>query len=72
MKESIAAFLKHVYGYFTDENNEGDFLKLAGVAVMVVAVARFTVTGVFDPVAFGAGAGAAAVTKGLDIAGKGK
>lgn len=70
MKEQIAALLKHVYGYFTDEQNEGDFMKIAGALTMLVVVIRFAATGTFDTIAFGAGAGAFAVTKGLDKLGK--
>lgn len=65
-------FLKHIYGYFTDEQNEGDFLKISGAAVMIVAVVRFAIGQGFDGVAFGAGAAGFATSKALDIGLKGK
>ena len=64
--EQVKAALKHVYGYFTDENNEGDFMKIAGAMLMIVSMVRFAFGFGFDAVAFGAGAGAFAVTKALD------
>lgn len=65
--EQIKAFLKHIYGYFTDNENEGDFMKVAGAALMVLAVVRFAFGLGFDGVAFGAGAGAFATSKALDV-----
>lgn len=59
-------FFQHIYGYFTDEKNEGDFMKISGAVVMVVAVIRFAAGQGFDGVAFGAGAGAFATSKALD------
>lgn len=64
--EQIKAALKHIYGYFTDENNEGDFMKIAGAVLMLVAVVRFAIGQGFDGVAFGAGGAAFATTKALD------
>lgn len=65
--EQIKAFFKHVYGYFTDNENEGDFMKVAGAAVMIVALVRFAAGQGFDAVAFGAGAGAFTASKALDV-----
>jgi len=64
--EQIKAALTHIYGYFTDEQNEGDFMKIAGAVTMMVAVIRFAASQGFDGVAFGAGAGAFATSKALD------
>ena len=65
-------FFAHIYGYFTDEQNEGDFLKVFGASLMLIAVIRFAVGGGFDGVAFGSGAGSFATSKALDVAMKGK
>jgi len=64
--EQIKAALKHIYGYFTDEQNEGDFMKISGAVLMLVAVVRFAIGQGFDGIAFGAGAGAFATSKALD------
>jgi len=64
--EQIKAALKHIYGYFTDEQNEGDFMKISGAVLMLVAVVRFAIGQGFDGIAFGAGAGAFATNKALD------
>jgi len=64
--EQIKAALTHIYGYFTDENNEGDFMKISGATLMLVAVVRFAIGQGFDGIAFGAGAGAFATSKALD------
>jgi len=66
--EKIKAFLTHIYGYFTDNENEGDFMKISGAVLMLVAVVRFAIGQGFDGMAFGAGAGAFATSKALDIA----
>jgi hypothetical protein len=65
-------FFTHVYGYFTDVQNEGDFMKISGAALMLIALVRFAIGQGFDGVAFGAGAGSFAVSKALDIAFKPK
>ena len=65
--EKMKEFLQHIYGYFTDAKNEGDFMKIAGAAVMVISMVRFAIGQGFDGVAFGAGAGAFAASKGLDV-----
>ena len=62
----MKAFFTHIYGYFTDEKNEGDFMKIAGAALMLSAVIRFIAGGGFDAAAFGSGAGAFAASKTLD------
>jgi hypothetical protein len=67
MQEKIKATLQHIYGYFTDNENEGDFMKVAGAAVMIVALVRFAAGHGFDGVAFGAGAAAFATSKALDV-----
>lgn len=59
-------FFKHIYGYVTDSNGDGDLVKLGGAIVLVIAVVRFAVTGAFDPVAFGTGAASCAAGKALD------
>lgn len=64
--EKVKAFLTHVYGYFTDAQNEGDFMKIAGAVLMLVSVGRFAIGQGFDGVAFGAGAGAFATSKAID------
>jgi hypothetical protein len=64
--EKIKAFLIHIYGYFTDAQNEGDFMKIAGAVLMIVSVGRFAFGQGFDGVAFGSGAGAFATSKALD------
>lgn len=68
----MKAFLWHVYGYFTDEQNEGDFLKVFGASLMVISVVLFAMGKPFDPVAFGSGAGSFATSKALDVAMKSK
>ena len=65
--DKIKEFLTHVYGYFTDAKNEGDFMKIAGAVLMLVSVSRFAFGQGFDGVAFGAGAGAFATSKALDV-----
>ena len=65
-------FFTHIYGYFTDAQNEGDFMKISGAALMLIALVRFAIGQGFDSVAFGAGAGAFAASKALDIAFKPK
>jgi hypothetical protein len=65
--EKIKAALQHIYGYFTDNENEGDFMKIAGAAVMIVALVRFASGQGFDGVAFGGGAGAFTASKALDV-----
>jgi len=65
--DKIKAAFKHIYGYFTDNENEGDFMKVAGAAVMVVALVRFAAGQGFDGLAFGAGAGAFTASKALDV-----
>jgi hypothetical protein len=59
-------FLEAIYGFVTDANGDGDIVKLAGAALVIIAVGRFAFTGSFDAVAFGAGAGAAVAGKALD------
>jgi hypothetical protein len=59
-------FLRAVYDFITDQNGDGDVAKLAGFAVMAVAIIRFAATGVFDGVAFGAGAAAVVASKAID------
>lgn len=66
--EQIKAAMQHIYGYFTDNENEGDFMKIAGAVLMITAVGRFAFGQGFDGIAFGAGAGAFATSKALDIA----
>lgn len=66
--EKIRALLVHIYGYFTDAQNEGDFMKIAGAGLMIVSVVRFAIGQGFDGVAFGSGAGAFAASKALDVA----
>lgn len=63
---TIKAFFIHIYGYFTDAQNEGDFQKIAGATLMIVAVIRFAIGQGFDGIAFGAGAGAFTASKVLD------
>jgi hypothetical protein len=65
--EKMKAALQHIYGYFTDNENEGDFMKMAGAFLMIVSVVRFAASQGFDPMAFGAGAGAFAASKTLDV-----
>lgn len=59
-------FLKGVFDFVTDSNGDGDIVKLGGAILMGIALVRFAVTGVFDPVAFGSGAAAAITGKALD------
>jgi hypothetical protein len=59
-------FLRAIFDFITDQNGDGDVAKLAGFAVMAVAVIRFAITGTFDGVAFGAGAAAVVASKAID------
>lgn len=67
MKEKIAEALKHIYGYFTDEDNNGDFLKLIGAALALTALIRFAIGKGFDVAAFASGSGCLAASKAMDI-----
>jgi hypothetical protein len=60
-------FFKAVYDFITDANGDGDIAKLGGLALMVISIVRFAVTGSFDALAFGAGAAAAVASKAIDI-----
>jgi hypothetical protein len=59
--------LNHIYGYVTDENDNGDMLKLAGAILVMVSIVRFVITGLFDPISFSTGAGCIGVSKAIDI-----
>jgi len=60
-------FLRAIYDFITDQNGDGDVAKLGGFAVMAIAIIRFAITGVFDGVAFGAGAATVVASKALDV-----
>ena len=59
-------FFRAVFDFITDQNGDGDVAKLAGLAVMIVAIVRFACTGDFDSVAFGVGAAAVVASKAID------
>lgn len=59
-------FFRAIYDFVTDVNGDGDIAKLGGAILMIVAIVRFAAGGVFDPVAFGSGAGLAVGSKALD------
>lgn len=58
--------LRWILDFVTDVNGDGDLIKLGGAVLMIVALVRFAVTGQFDAVAFGTGAGCAGAGKALD------
>lgn len=64
--DKIKEALKHIWGWFTDEQNEGDFLKVCGAALMIVAIVKFATGQGFDAPAFGTGAASFATSKALD------
>jgi hypothetical protein len=66
MKEKMKEFFKHLYGYITDSNGDGDLLKVSGAIIIIIDVWRFATTGVFDPIAFGTGSATLAAGKALD------
>jgi hypothetical protein len=59
-------FMRALYDFITDQNGDGDVAKLGGLAVMIIAIVRFAITGTFDGIAFGAGAAAVVASKAID------
>ena len=59
-------FFKKLLDFVTDSNGDGDLIKLGGAILMGIALVRFAITGQFDAVAFGTGAGCAGAGKALD------
>ena len=57
---------KWIIDFITDANGDGDLIKLGGAVLMIIALVRFAITGQFDAVAFGTGAGCAGAGKALD------